>query len=436
MAKYTAAPFLVANVTIVEDSGKVSRMELKEGQILDSITFKSGSQTLTKTGKIDAIMVETKASKVDTNVCPCRMESAFIDAVSIVGIALDASGEFGSDTYFIKTSDIKSIGDVVDGKVTVDVSNMEEGAMAKAISELKPGQEVVLGEGTITEELVIPEGVVLRGAQSGVVASSGYRAQDEVEGETIIAAPITLTSGTSVLEGITLAGGAIPKLGNATSNEEVVVQMKNCRVVGLDDANAEKINAFMAAGNNKETKVRFEVENCYFGNNGGKMYNLFNMHGKWMSGSYIRNCYFAKDCCQNTITIYNAEDGAIIDIVGNVWEDSKNGVRIVAHKNFKAEVNMTNNTWLNTEMPNETAEGLENWGGLFMIQTGDGGADYEYDLSEVVVNMKGNVNKSENAQVWYYYANAKHPALPVEDRPKVYVEGTLDTYEGKEYIFA
>lgn len=434
MAKFTAIPNLKVAFKVTEDNGKVSKMELSEGAILKDITFKSAGQTVTKTGKLKEFLVSTKASNVDTSECPCRLDSKFDDVVTVVGFVLDASDEFGADVYLVKPADIKAIGEVMVAEVVVDMTALEADAIMKAIAALEPGQELILGEGKIAEELNIDGRVAMKGNQAGMNAATGYRCQDEVEGETVINAPLTIAGGEVEFDGITITGTAVPKLGKANVDEEVVIRMKNCRITDLGDGSeaAQTINAFMAAGNNMNTKVRFEIENCYFGNNGGRTYNLFNMHGKWMSGSYIKNCYFAKDCCLNTITVYNAEDNAVIDIVGNTWEASKNGIRLLARGEGKYEINIKNNVWLSTEAP--FANGV-NYGGLFMMQPV---GQETITQKDITINMSGNENKSDNPQDWYFWwdgrTNAKYGFIPVEDRPRVFVDGVLQSYEGHEVV--
>lgn len=429
MARYSADPLLVALLTITEDSGEVSTIEVRKGAILEDITFRNEGKMVTTTGKLTEIMINTVSTKTNVSDCPCEMKSAADDAIAIVGFVLDASSEYDSGVYFVRVSDIKSIGSVLENEVVLD-NVTEPGALAKAIAELKPGQAAVLPAATITETLTIPTGVSLKGAQAGITATSGYRAQDVVDGETVIDAPVVLVSGTTVLDGITLSGAAVPKLGDAAGDKEVVMQMKNCRVVGLNDGTGKQMNAFMT--DNNSNSVRFEVEDCYFGNNGEEMYNLFNMHGKWRSGSYIKNCYFAKDCCQNTISIYDTEDNAVIEITDNYWESSKNGIRILAKGSCKFELYIKNNTWADTDMPQENGD---DWGGLFMCQPH---GTQTVTQKDIFVYMSGNVNKSENPQEWYYYGqsgeNVKYPVNDVEDRPRIFINGELQSYEGHEYI--
>lgn len=428
MAKFTAKPVLTVEVLITDDAGKTTTMELVENVILEDVTFKNAGKTLTKNGKVTKIMGRTKAVTPNYNECPCQLEADLLGAITIDGFVLDASDQYGADVYFIRVNELKAIGKVIEGTVTVDPATMEAGAVAAAIAALVPGQALELGEGKVEEALTFEAPIVVKGANAGVGAASGYRCQDVVEGETVISAPLVIAAGETELDGITLSGTAVPKLGKADSNEEVVIRMKNCRVTDLGDGSeaAQTINAFMAAGNNTNTVVRFEIENCYFGNNGGRMYNLFNMHGKWASGSYVKNCYFAKDCCVNTITIYDAEDNAVIDITGNTWESSKNGVRVLAKGAGKYEINIKNNVWHDTEAVQENGM---NYGGLFMAQPNKPATITQKDI---IVNMSGNVNMSQNPQNWYYWFDGdpegKHTEIPVEDRPQIFVDGVLQEY--------
>lgn len=419
MSKFTAFPQLVVDFTTTTASGKKETIAIREGDILKNVTFTQNGVTATKTGKVQAIMTTETKSTTNYGSCACNLRSTFAAHVHVDGLVLDCSDTYDADVVMIFVDELDSIGEIIAGKQEVELDELPEGGLAEVIANLEPGQELKLPAGEITEKLELPAGVVLRGANSGISAAKGYRAQGgTIEGETVIKAPIVV-KGDVILDGITVEGGIV-------AAEDSNVVMSNTRVVELV-AKAQSDAAIMVEGNDKNKPVKLVLMNCYFGNSVGKegsgmkgIYNLINIHGNLQGGSVIKNCYFAADCCTNNpINIYRVEDGGVVDIVNNTFENSITAIRISGYEDMECTINCTNNTYMNTfTADSEHAE----WAGLVLIQP----TKLATSMGNVTVNIDGTVNKSEAPQIWYYYASANEPQFEEADLPKVFVNGVQE----------
>lgn len=441
MDKFTATPKLAVDVIATADDGSTKVTEISEGVIVKDLAFKEGTAVVTKTGKVTEIMVTTKAAKPDYTKCPCNLESAYADSVTVDGFVLDASSVYGADVSMVFIKDIKSIGEVMQGSTVVNLATAEEGAIAKAISELKPGQELVLSSGTVTEDIVVPAGAVVRGANAGVSAATGYRASENPEGETVFSGTLTVGGENVVLDGITLTSKALPRIGDAvvTLAEDAEVEgkdinftMRNCRVIGLDDGSTGKQYGIKPL--NWEDNILMIVENCYFGPS-EKVYNLFELNCTLQSGSSFSNNYLTKGAfSNNAFCFYRVAEGAFIDVIGNVFEYAANGMRIGPKGDVRCTFNVKNNTYKETAVPEYDEEGnvTSNWGGLMIIQPY---GTLTTSMKGVTINMTGTKNETTNTQMWYYYEDKGTSRLDVANRPTVVVDGVVDSYEGKEWIF-
>ena len=417
MAKFTAFPQLVVDFTTTTASGKKETIAIREGDILKNVTFTQNGVTVTKTGKVQAIMTTETKSTTNYGSCACNLRSTFAAHVHVDGLVLDCSDMYDADVVMIFVDELDSIGEIISGKQEVELDELPTGGLAEVIANLEPGQELKLPAGEITEELVLPAGVVLRGANSGISAATGYRAQGgTIEGETVIKAPIVAVEGDIILDGVTVEGGIV-------AGEDSQVVVSNTRIVEMV-ATSSSDAAIKVDGNDKNKPVKLVLMNCYFGNTTGAegsnmkgIYNLINIHGNLQGGSVIKNCYFAAECCTNNpINIYRVEDGGVIDIVNNTFENSVTAIRISGYEDMECTVNCVNNTYMNTHVAG--SEHPE-WAGLVLIQP----TNLATSMGNVTVNIDGTVNKSEAPQIWYYYAGKNEPQFEEADMPKVFIDG-------------
>ena len=413
MATFTAIPQLVVDFSYFTPAGKKEVLTIREGDILKDVIYKDVDGVIrSKTGKVTAIMTTETKSTTNYGSCACHLRSSFAAHVIVDGFVLDCSDVYESDTNMIFVKDLESIGAIAEGKKEVDLANLPEGGLAAIIAELQPGQELKLGVGEIKEALVIPAGVTIRGANAGISAAKGYRAQGGViEGETVISAPITAATGNIILDGVTLTGKAVLTPGHDA--ELVVSNTRFVDFVGDGTNTSRGKNDAIIKGVNATDDVKLVVMNSYFGEATG-IYNLAELGCNLQSGSSIRNCYFAANACRNNaIAIYEVADEASIAIVDNTFEKSANAVRIGTKQAAECTINITNNTYMETDSN-------EAYAGLVLIQPY---GKVTTSMGAVTININGTKNMTEQEQLWYYYAGNGDAKLEGEDLPKVYVDG-------------
>ena len=153
---------------------------------------------------------------------------------------------------------------------------------------------------------------------------------------------------------------------------------------------------------NKPTKIVFD--NNYFGENPG-LYNLMELNCAVKDGSSISNNTFVKGAAShNFINLYQLDDNATINIDGNSFDCSANTnpIRIAArdvvdangsHAPHNVIINIRNNTFSATDWDPE-------WAGILFFQPYD---NLTSDFSGISVNLSGNVNNSNQNQLFYFY---------------------------------
>lgn len=407
MAKFSTTPQLVVDLVATKDDGSREVMEIHEGDILEDIVYSEGGATYTKTGKISAILVATDKVTPDYKQDACKMESSFHKAVKVEAIVLDSSSKYDSDANLIMVKNIKSIASVTAGVMEVDASVMEAGGVAALLDGLTPGQNLKLETGTVSEALVMNQSVTIQGVNAGVSAAKGYRCSATVENETVFNGSLTVGEGAQVvLDGLTLTENA-----QIATNGAADIKLVNCRILGVKETEGKREGILKSASWDDE--VTLDVQGCYFGDNAG-MYNLFESNCTLQSNSIVKDCYFSENSYgNNAINLYKVADGAYINIVGNVFENSKNAVRVACKGAVDCVVNITNNTYYKTSDVPEYA-------GLVLIQPYGKATT---DMSGVTVNISGTKNESGLEQVVYYYTGSNNSQFTASQMPKVFVDG-------------
>lgn len=406
---FTAIPQLVVDFTTYDSDSRKVTYTIKEGDILKDVVYAADGVTLTKTGKVTAIMTAETKSSTTYGECACLLHSTFLNHVTVDGFVIDSSDVYDADTTMIFVEQLQSIGEVVSGELEVDIDKLPEGGLNAVLATAYPGQEVKLPAGEIKETLVIPEGVVVKGANAGTGASKGYRAQANVEGETVLAAPLTVANNV-VIDGVTLSDTA--KM-NVTKSSNVVV--KNTRIAGIQSSESKAMLIDGAADN----EVLLQISNCYFGENVSNVFHVLEGNFKLQSGSYINNCYFAEATCRhNILNFYDVAENAIVTISGNVFEKSANAVRIGIKGDVACTFNLVGNTYKTTDSDVTLA-------GLVAIQPY---GKITTSMKDVVINLTNTVNETNVEQLFVYYQSPVDVALDVANRPKIYINGTLADY--------
>lgn len=289
------------------------------------------------------------------------------------------------------------------------------------VTELKDSESgvVALTPGTITGEIVIPtdvkaETITICGAGAGIRAlDRRNNCNGDYAEETIFAGKITVPEGKKVvLDGLVLTGAAM-------------ITTKNVPEVTLKNTIVEKMvpngdNSFLVYTVKSDAPTKLNISKCYFGENlpdenGVLMKNGFELAAPVAAGSVISDNYFANGTQRNnTICLYNIEDGADIRIDNNYFERSANAIRVGCMGEPKnVRIDVYNNTY--TETDSDPA-----YAGLLLIQPY---GKTTVSLAGVTISMRSNNNETEHEQLFYVHCGAGDTQLTDETLPLVYVDG-------------
>lgn len=283
-------------------------------------------------------------------------------------------------------------------------------AIDAALIENPSTDELVLPAGTFAGNYTVPSGVVLRGANAGSKATAAARTN-----ETILSGSATLV-GDAIIDGVTLE--AKPIITDATDS----FTAKGVRFDGIvvpqgDHAQMATIAPQTPLWNQS---IKLDFEDCYFSGT-ENVYNAFELNFQVADGSVIKGNEFSEAVgSHNVINIYDVEDGGTINITDNHFAKSVNAIRIGVKGDKAVEINIVNNEYDTTDMTSPE------WGGLVLIQPY---ATATTSMKDVVVNINGTVNNTENPQIYYYYAGANDAALGYDNKPKIYIDGHRVTAE-------
>lgn len=196
------------------------------------------------------------------------------------------------------------------------------GSIASTVAKLKSfGGLVDVEAGTYADPLSfenIKGGVTISGPMAGVVANTGGRATKEIAStEAVISGKISLKGDENVtFRGLTFTESATIDLTDYNGNLEI----SNCKFVGLTkDAGESKGYGIKVP---KDSTVKLNIRNNYFGDCNKEIYNGFELTGKLVNGSVISNNYITSAfMTHNAINIYNTELRACVYITNNYCEN-------------------------------------------------------------------------------------------------------------------
>lgn len=279
---------------------------------------------------------------------------------------------------------------------------------------------LVLPAADFTDTIVITKSATIVGNKETVTASTGARATDTIaDDETVILNTVTGDADADVtIKGLTFTENCYINPNGARS-----MTFKNCKFVETAPNKVQSLLIYddehQKAHEDKST-ILLQLEGCYFGTNTStetnNMYNLINLYAKIADGSYIKNCYFAKECMtHNIINLYAVEDGATIEISGNHFEKSANAIRLGFHGHPKCKVIINNNIY------DETDTDYPEYAGLLLVQPG---GDKTETFEDVVIEMYNNkYTGGEETQIGYMYCGANETQITAETAPKVHTDG-------------
>lgn len=212
-----------------------------------------------------------------------------------------------------------------------------------ALGQASEGDTVVVSDVTYTQALTIDKAITLAGYNFTVEAPVSVTADNAViENVTVSVSGTTRAAGVT-LEGVVVDAGAGIQPVSVTSTEGFTMQ--GCTIGG----NLSGTNAFVALNVNGAAVIEDNVLDGKADAEAGISYNALEFcvsntaysvgDGTVISGNTVRNF------SNNGINIYCIQDGAVISVEGNVFENVSNAMRIsnVSNNAKTATFNIANN---------------------------------------------------------------------------------------------
>lgn len=211
-----------------------------------------------------------------------------------------------------------------------------------------------------------------------------------------------------VLDGLDFTDNGIIEVRAAKS-----LTLENCRVYNLKTPNAK--NFFLHIFNDITLKIA--IHHCFFGNStytkSNSIYNLFEPTAKLITGSMCSSNYFKADCCtHNVLSIYGADENAVIYVKNNIFEISDGTVRIGVKGEPVCIINIEGNTIKENKGDDPSAYGLVTLQPYKKETT---------SFANMTINMNNNIIPSE--QKIYAYCGANDTQLTQELMPKINIDG-------------
>lgn len=388
VCKVTVKPAMKVSVKVTLSDKTSTEKEFKVGDFLFGVTLIGRGTETTSDYKVVAFSYSMSGN----------------NKVNVNGVVLQDS----KSTIVVPFTAIKVCGK--DAIVITDATEVAD-AISKAMEDDTVGG-VVLSNVKYENPINATKSLAIVGGKNTEVANVGNRKKDAIDkDETVFSGNITADADADLtITGVTFTKDALVVVNNAKS-----VTFKNCKFV---DGTANQKKSYLILDKGSATTTEYHFDGCYFGNNSknetGSIYNLFELNTLMSDGSSIKNCYFAKNCCtHNMINIYDVEEGATIEISGNIFEYSGNAVRIGIKGNKTATINCDNNTYMETDMSNDGA-----WAGFMIIQP-CGALTKSFE--NITININNTVNKSGVDQIVYLYAGGSDTKITKALEPKVYV---------------
>lgn len=380
-------------------------IELREGDIVNDLKYTLSGVQHTISGAVRVIDAFTRSNSTIPDDCP--PEPYAYRYISVNSICIDSSSVYDAELKRIPVSTITGVGSVSKdgGAIEVGIGGNYK-SLTEVITNAEPGATLKLQDGEYSEPLELKKSVKIVG--SGNTALTGPINVIAPIGEGI--EPVSLE-----LENIKLTGNAAMTVRNVST-----LTMSNCVVEGLSSEEGKQYQPLNILSNNP---MVVKVNNCTFGDSDKNSYNLLNIYGSLQSGSEFCNNTFSADCCTNNIiNIYNADEGAVINIKNNHSEVSRNMARITTPGNPTFTVNLIGNSYASTNGQNDWPD--PEYAGLIFLQATKNTTSY----SNCTVNIEKTTMSNPGGQLYYLYAHGEGVIELTEDKlPTIIVDGVVQT---------
>ena len=354
-----------------------------EGDIINDLTFQSGTTTKTISGAVRVICANTRSQSSGPDECP--PEPYAHKSITVTSLIIDSSDENCAILDQVNISDILDIGNVrtakeiaEDGMIVTGVGDQYR-PLTDVLNEAPAGSVIKLVAGTYDTELVLDKDITIV-SDGNVTMANHIELKVNADG---IAPKV-------VLENLVLSDSAV-----ITSAGTAELTLCNCVIGGFNpDVSTQPIHFL----NSAPDPILVNIVGCEFIPSNENCYNLINIYAPFKDGSTISNNIFRKGCCtHNCISLFAVEDDATITFNCNYCEYSANMVHIQIPGNPKCTIMMEGNTYLECDPDHPE------WAGLFLVQPfADKTASYE----NVVIHV--NNTTKPDGQIGYMYIGAKN----------------------------
>lgn len=368
---------------ILLSDNTINTFALEEGQFVEDIEYLSKGTEVTFSGRLVAITYNKKL--------------------------IPESLKFIVDGK-LKSINVVSIKSVGNSLTPVDALESLNDAITAA------DDAVYLGVGTYEDTLRISKSIKILGAKAGLSAAKTSRDKKKFTNESILTGKITITDAVDVvLDGVVLTKDAFVDFGNAKS-----IEIKNCMFEDLVPDEARSRSEVAIIQNtvcDSETLVK--ISHCYFGGSASEtdLFSTISMYCKLADGSSIDNNYFKDESAShNNVSIYGVAENATVSIRNNVWEMSKNAIRVGTFGDPKYTLMVEGNTYNDTDKMNP------DYAGLLIVQP-SGFDTTGWKNTTIYINK---TNHKDKLQLFYLYSDGEK-ALPFTsgNLPSIFVNGKV-----------
>lgn len=386
-------PVAKIGVTLKLESGR--NVVLFEGDIVRGLYYQIGDDMKSIDGTVRVINATVKNNFTSTGSCP--PEPYLHKALNVTSLVIDSSAVFDAELTKINVNTIVDIDTVEANGGAITIGNGSQYKSLTEVIEAAPaGATVELLAGEYTEDLVFTKSVSL-------VSTEGA----EIHGKMTFGGSTAKAAGTEKIDvklvGLTLTAGAIIEVGDIDS-----FTMTGCKFLEHDLTAKTMPISFKA-----EKPMLIHIDNNEFGPENQFSYNLIDVYAAMKAGSSISGNTFMDDCCtHNQISLYGVDDHASIEINDNICAMSRNMVRFGFKGTPNCVVEMSNNTYYETD--------VAPWDGLFLVQP-YGKQTESFADTTIMVNK----TKKPEGQVCYLFAGTNDTPFTDDNKPTIVVDGEI-----------
>ena len=367
---------------------------LSEGDIVNDLVYSASGVEKTISGAIRVLNTSTKSNNSIPDDCP--PEPYAHRYVSVYAMVIDSSDVYDAELTRINVSNIISIGSVTEdgGKIVVGPGEQYR-ALSDIVADAEAGATIKLTTGLFDSPLELTKDIKIEGT-TGTVLAGAINVAGTAD------APIAVE-----ISGVELTEDAIIKVANAKE-----FTMSGCTFQG-HNLTAKTMPIAVTTDN----EIKLVIEGNTFGAENEFSYNLIDVYGKLANGSSISNNTFEDAACiHNQISLYNAADEAVIDINNNSCAKSANLVRIGFKGEPNCTVNMSGNSYDDTDADADYA-------GLFLVQPY---GTQTTSFAKTTIYVEKTTMSNAGGQLYYLYAGTNDTKFTDDNKPAVYVDGVLD----------